>query len=98
MKVFLSLQQKLDILHEEYHVPHAIRSTACKYNVDPNQICRWKASLKDLDEEEGQHQLFSLNSFKGQVKKTLHSGKVHIDTAQYGAILLMFDTLHNAGW
>ena len=92
MKVFLSLQQKLDILHEEYHVSHAISSTACKYNVDPNQIFRFNASLAGLDEEEGQHQLVLLNSFKGKVKKALHSGKVHIDTAQYGVIWHMLDT------
>jgi transposase-like protein len=53
----LSLQQKLDILHEVYLVPHAIKRTAHKYNVDPNQMCRWKVSLTGLDEEEGQHQL-----------------------------------------
>ena len=38
MKVFLSLQQKLDILCEAYDVSGVIRSTACKYNVDPVQI------------------------------------------------------------
>ena len=96
MNIFLSLQQKLDILHDTYLVPHAIESTACKYYVDPNQICRWKASLTGLEDEEGQHQLVLLTSFKGQAKKTLCSGKVHIGTAQYGAIWLMFDTLHNA--
>jgi hypothetical protein len=83
MKVFFSLQQKLDILHAAYLVPHAIRSTAHKYNVDPNQICRWKASLTGLDEEEGQQQLALITAFKGQAKMTLHSGKIHIDTAHY---------------
>ena len=68
------------------------------YNVDPNQICRWKVSLTGLNEEEGMHQLALLTSFKGRVKKTLHSRKVCIDTTHYGAIWLMFDTLHNAGW
>jgi hypothetical protein len=97
MRFFLSLQQKLDILHEAYLVPHAIKSTARKYNVDPNLICRWRASLTGLDEEEGQHQLALLISFKGLANKTLHSGKVDIDTAHYGAIQLMFDTLCNAG-
>ena len=38
MKVFLSLQQKLDILCEAYCAPGVIRSTAHKYNVDPLQI------------------------------------------------------------
>ena len=79
-------------------MPHAIKSTAHMYNVDPNQICRWKDSLSGLDEEVGRHQLALLTSFKCQAKKNLHSGKELIDTAQYGAIWLMFDTLHNAGW
>ena len=97
MKFFLSLQQKLDILHKAYLVPHAIKSTARKYNVNPNQFRRWKASLTGLDEEEGQYQMVLLTSFKGRAKKTLHSGKVHIDTSHYGAIWLMFDTLCKAG-
>ena len=37
-----------------------------------------------------------LTSFKGQARKSLHSGKVHIDTVHNGAIWLMFDTLSNA--
>ena len=49
MKVFLSLQQKLDILHEAYRAPGIIRSTACKYNVDPVQIRRWKKNLAGMD-------------------------------------------------
>ena len=92
----LRLQQKIDNLHKAYLVPHAIKSTAHMYNVDPNQICRWKDSLSGLDEEIGQHQLALLTSFKCQAKKTLHSGKVCIDTAHYGAIWLMFDNLCNA--
>ena len=95
MKVFLSLQQKLDIIHKAYLVLHAMKSTAFKYNVDPNQNHRWKASLTGLDEKKGQHQLALLTSFKGQAKKTFHSGKVCIDTAHYGAIQPMFNTLHN---
>ena len=77
-------------------MPHAIKRMACKYNVDPNQMCRWKTSLTGSDEEEGQHQLALLNSFKGGAKKAPHSGKVCIDTAHYGEIKLMFDTLCNA--
>ena len=72
-----------------------MKSTAFKYNVDPNQNHRWKASLTGLDEEKGQHQLALLTSFKGQAKKTFHSEKVCIDTAHYGAIQPMFNTLHN---
>jgi hypothetical protein len=37
-----------------------------------------------------------LTSFKCQANKILHSGKVCIDTAHYGAIWLMFDNLCNA--
>jgi hypothetical protein len=39
-----------------------------------------------------------LTSFKCRAKKALHCAKVCIDTANYGAIWLMFDTLRNAGW
>ena len=38
------------------------------------------------------------NLLHSKVNQTpLHSGKVYIDTAHYGAIWLMFDTFHNAG-
>ena len=47
----MSLQQKLDILHEAYLVPHAIKSSACKYNGDPNKIHIWRASLTGLEED-----------------------------------------------
>ena len=97
MKFFWSLQQKLDTVHKAYLVPNAIKRTARKYNVDPNQIRRWKNALTGLDEGDGQHQLALLNSFKGRAKKTLHSGKVRIDIAHYGAIRHMFDTLRGAG-
>ena len=65
MKFFLSLQQKLDIVHEAYLVPNAIKRTAHKYNVDPNQIRRWKNALTRLDEEDDQHQLAILTTIKG---------------------------------
>ena len=76
MNFFGSLQQTLDIVHKAYPVPNAIKRTDRKYNVDPNQICRWKNALTGLDEDDGQHQLALLTLFKGQAKKTLHSGKV----------------------
>ena len=82
MKAFFPLQQKPDILHAAYLVPHAIRSKAHKYNVDPNQIHRWKASWIGLDEEEGQQQVALFTSFKGRAK-ILNSGKIHIDNAHY---------------
>ena len=97
MKFFWSLQQKLDTVHEAYLVPNAIKRTARKYNVDPNHIHRWKNALTGLDEGDGQHQLALLTSFKSQAKKSLHSGKVRIDIAHYGAIRHMFDTLRGAG-
>ena len=97
MKFFWSLQQKLDTVHKAYLVPNAIKRTARKYNVDPNQIRRWKNALTGLDEGDGQHQLALLNSFKGRAKKNLHSGKVRIDIAHYGAIRHMFVTLRSAG-
>ena len=90
--------RNFDILHEAYLVPHAIKSTARKYNVDPNKIHIWRASLTGLEEEVCQYQLALLTSFKGWAKKTLQSGKVHIDTAHYGAIKHMFNILHNADW
>ena len=34
----MTVQQKIDILHEAYCVPDAIKSTAQKYNIDPVQI------------------------------------------------------------
>ena len=49
MKVFLSLQQRLDILHEDYCALGVIRSTACKYNVDLVQIQQWKKNLAGMD-------------------------------------------------
>ena len=47
-------------------------------------------------EEDSQHQLALLTSFKGETKETLHSGKVCSDTASDGAIRHMCDTLGNA--
>ena len=49
MKVFLSSQQKLDILHEAYCAPGVIRSKACKYNVDLVQIQQLKKNLAGVD-------------------------------------------------
>ena len=97
MEKNLELQQTLDIVHNAYLVPNAITRTAQKYNVGPNQMCRWKNVLTGLDEEDGQHQLTLLTLFKGHAKKTLHSGKVCIDIAHYGAIRHMLDTLCSAG-
>ena len=56
-EIFLSLQQTLDIVHKAYLVPNAIKRTAHKYNIDPNEIRRWKNALPGLDEEDGWHQL-----------------------------------------
>ena len=49
MKVLLSLQQKLSILHEANHAPSVTRSTSCKYNVDLVQIQQWKKNHAGLD-------------------------------------------------
>ena len=50
-----------------------------------------------FDEEDGLYQLALLTSFKGQAKKTLYSGKVCSEIADYGAIRHKFNTLHCAG-
>ena len=96
IKVFLSLQQKLDILHEAYCAPGAIRSTACKYNVDPVQIQQWKKNLAGMDGHVESSEVLYISS-KGQAKKTLHNGKSHVDAEHFGAICLMFDTLRAPG-
>ena len=92
MKVFLSLQQKLDILHEAYHAPGVIKSTAHKYNVDPVQIQQWKKNLAGMDGDVDSSEVLYISS-KGWAKKTIHNVKSHVDAKHYGAICLMFDTL-----
>ena len=44
-----NLQQKIDILNESYCVQGTIKSTACKYNIDPIQIRHWKKKLSCLN-------------------------------------------------
>ena len=92
MKVFLPLQQKLDILHEAYHAPGVIKSTAHKYNVDPVQIQQWKKNLAGMDGDVDSSEVLYISS-KGWAKKTIHNVKSHVDAKHYGAICLMFDTL-----
>ena len=73
-----------------------MKRTACMYNDDPNQIHVWKNPLSGLNEEENKHWLAILTSLKGQAKKTLHSGKVHINIDHYRAIRNKFDMLCSA--
>ena len=75
-----------------------MKRTICKYNVDLNQMYKWKKSLTWLDEVDGQHQLALLTSSKGKANKTIQSGKGCIDIAHYGAIRHMVDTLGGASW
>ena len=96
MKVFLSLHQKLDILHEAYCAPGVIESTACKYNVDQVQIQQWKKNLAGMDGDVESSEVLSISS-KGQAKKSLHNGKSCVDAEDYGASCLMFDTLRAPG-
>ena len=78
MKVFLSLQQKLDILHEAYHAQGVLRSTAHKYNVDLVQIRQWKKNLAGMDGDVESSEVHYISN-KGWAKKTLHNGKSHVD-------------------
>ena len=97
MKVFLSLQQILDILHEADWAPGIIRSTACKYNVDLVQIRWWKKNLAGMDGDAESSEVLYISS-KGQAKRTLHNGKSRVDAEHYGAIHLMFDTFRAPGY
>ena len=68
MKVFLTLQQKIDTLHEAYCVAGAIRSTAHKYNIDPVQIRQWKIrkiSSLNLESEDPTQSIISRSSITG---------------------------------
>ena len=96
MKMFLSLQQKLDILHKAFCAPGVIRSTARKYNVDPVQIRQWKKNLSGMDGDVESSDVLCISS-KGRAKKTLHNGNSRVDAEHYGAIHLMFDTLRAPG-
>ena len=96
MKVFLSSQQKLDILHEAYCAPGVIRSKACKYNVDLVQIQQWKKNLAGMDGDAESSEVLYISS-KGKAKKTLHKGKSHFNVEHYRAVFLMFDTLRTPG-
>ena len=69
MKVFLTLQEKFDILHEAYCVPDAIKSTAQKYNIDPVQTRQYQQSISSLNLESG-NQMLAMISRNGQAKKT----------------------------
>jgi hypothetical protein len=96
MKVFLSLQQKLDILHEAYRPPGVIRKTAHKYNVDLVQIQQWEKNLAGMDGDVESSEVLYISS-KGQTKKTIHNGKSHVTADHHEAICLMFDTLRAPG-
>ena len=97
-EIFVITTETWHSLHKANPMPKSIKQTACKYNIDPNQIHRWKNSLSGLNEEDGQHQLALLTSFKDQAKKTLHCGKLCIDNTHYRAIRHLFDTLHSVSW
>ena len=75
MKVFLSLQQKLDILHEAYCAPGVIRSTARKYNVDLVQIQQWKKYLARMDGDAESSEVLYISS-KGWAKRLFTMGRV----------------------
>jgi hypothetical protein len=74
MKVFLSLQQELDILCEAYCAPGVIRSTARKYNVDPVQIQQSKNSLAGMDGDIESSEVLYISS-KGQAKRLFTLGR-----------------------
>ena len=97
MNVFLSLQQKLDILYEAYCAPGVIRSTAHKYNVDPVQIQQLKTNLAGMGGDAESSEVLYISS-KGWSKMTLHNGKNRVDAEHYGAIHLMFDTFRAPGY
>jgi hypothetical protein len=74
MIVFLSIQQKLDILHEDHRAPGIIRSTAHKYNVDPVQMQQWKKNLAGMDGDVESSELLYISS-KGQAKRHFTMGR-----------------------
>ena len=96
MKFFLTLQQKIDILHEAYREPGTIKSTARKYNIDPVQIRRWKKKLSSLNLDSGVPKLTMISS-KGRAKKTFHNGKTRMDAEYYDAIHSTFDAIRLSG-
>jgi hypothetical protein len=71
------LQQWINILHEAYFVPGAIKSTAHMYSIDPEQRRQWEKKLSSLKIDSGDPMLTMLlcNSW---AKKTFHNGKLAV--------------------
>ena len=92
-KAYLSLQDKSNIVGEAYAQPNMIKSTACRYNMQPTQICCWRATIPFTGlEDDGS----VVSTFKKN--KTLHKGKNTVITQQHWTHLFdYFEWLHAEG-
>jgi len=87
MKVFLSIANKRKIVGEAYAQPFKLRATAWRYDVQPAQICRWRAHIPAINEDRE----------AAPRNKTLHRGKASIQEEQWDHIFTYLQQYHEEG-